>query len=47
MQTKRQMQKGGPNQVNYQASMKWPIKKKEHMVGTKRKRGTTNKKPTF
>ena len=24
--------------------MKWPIKKKEHMVGKKRKRGTANKK---
>ena len=51
-QTKRQRQKGCPNQASYQAGMKWPIKKKEHMVGKKRKgkkKGTANKNnnPTF
>jgi len=30
-------------QAIMQAGMKWPIKKKEHMVGKKRKRGTANK----
>ena len=28
-------------QAIMQSGMKWPIKKKEHMVGKKRKRGTT------
>ena len=44
MQTIRQMQKGCPNQASYQAGMKQPIKKKEYMVGKKRKKRNRKQK---
>ena len=46
------MQNGCPNQASYQTGTKWPIKKKEHMVGKKRrkrkaKRNNKQTKTTF
>ena len=38
------MQNGCPNQASYQAGTKWPIKKKEHMVGKKRRKRKRNEK---